>query len=227
MPRGEPCNKNCPAKIQTQTPKLLPARFGDFCRAILWLKHLIQVLLKTFWSLSWHFILGEKKIKRVSVLSCPGLTDRWRQSTRLGAWGGNKKTPQGSQRAWVFVFDIKVVDGVAGYLCGKVLILVPEEEKKQNSKGEPGSLCIVVRCHPVLIVNRSDSRRSSLMLRYKKWIANVSSLILWSLCFTLAGSSECRLLTFSLNWSASRVAAIQKLLQFGAGPDNFTRQMAY
>ena len=68
----------------------------------------------------------------------------------------------------MFVFDIKVVDGVAGYLCGKVLILVPEEEKKQNSKGEPGSLCIVVRCHPVLIVNRSDSRRSSLMLRYKK-----------------------------------------------------------
>jgi len=30
-----PRNKNCPAKVQTQTAKSLLARFGDFCIAIL------------------------------------------------------------------------------------------------------------------------------------------------------------------------------------------------
>ena len=41
MPRGEPLKKKFPAKIQTRTLKLLPARLGDFCRAISWLKYLI------------------------------------------------------------------------------------------------------------------------------------------------------------------------------------------
>ena len=58
---------------------------------------------------------------------------------------------------------------VAGMFCAKVLVLVPEEGKKQkfNLKGEPASLCVMLRCRPVLIVNRSDGRRSSLKLNLK------------------------------------------------------------
>ena len=48
-----------------------------------------------------QFILGEEKIQllcvvlsgRVSMTSCPGLTDRRKLSTRLGAWGEKKETP--------------------------------------------------------------------------------------------------------------------------------------
>jgi len=58
---------------------------------------------------------------------------------------------------------------VAGLFCAKVLVLVPEEGEKQKSnlKGEPASLCVMLRCRPVLIVNRSDGRRSSLKLNLK------------------------------------------------------------
>jgi len=50
MPCEEPRKKNCPAKIQSWTPKFLSARFGNFCPAMLLLKYLIQMLLKVFQS---------------------------------------------------------------------------------------------------------------------------------------------------------------------------------
>jgi len=48
--RKMPRKKNYPSKIQTWTPKFLPARFRDFGPATLCLKHFIQMLLKVLQS---------------------------------------------------------------------------------------------------------------------------------------------------------------------------------
>jgi len=67
----EPAKKKCPAKIQTQTPKFLPARFGHVCQAVLWIEYLIQMLFKT--QQLCNPILSCFGVKAMSVTLGPGV----------------------------------------------------------------------------------------------------------------------------------------------------------
>ena len=68
-PEKSPSKKNAPPKVQSQTPKLLPDRHGDFGLSILWLKHLTQILSKTLERPCWQTDMRpEHVLTRASAL---------------------------------------------------------------------------------------------------------------------------------------------------------------
>ena len=92
------------------------------------------------WCVMWHINLYPGRKKK---LPCFALSVPWRSIAHLAAWAGKKgrKTPDSNQRVFVIYFS--------GWSVSPTV------------DGESGDLFVFVPCHPVLTVNRSDSRRSS------------------------------------------------------------------
>ena len=100
------------------------------------------------------------------------------------------------------------------YSVGKYLSWCLRRGKSKTSKGNQ-EVCIVVRSCPVLIVNRSDIRRSSFRLNTKSGSPaySVSSLVLLSLCFTWLRRWRVSTLTFSLYEILKRLSTVEKAVE--------------